>query len=73
MKARLILIPIDDICELFKDYTHLTGFPEDAQCDTLLFNKAEGKMCLRVTADSLNGQERAEVISFDLQRSHMVS
>ena len=69
MKARLIIIGIDDILRIFQDYTGLTGsIPEDAKVDTLLFNKALMKMCLRVTSDSWSGPQPPEGINFQLKR-----
>lgn len=73
MKARLVVIGIDDICRLFRDYTRLIDFPEDAQCDTLLFDPASKRMCLRIKADSLNGPQPAENINFQLQRTFRVN
>jgi hypothetical protein len=69
MKCRLIILPIDDIARLFKDYAGLTGFPEDAVCDTLLFNKELNKMCLRIQAESLVRDEPWESVDFELKRS----
>lgn len=69
MKCRLVIIPIDDLCRLFRDYAGLTGFPQDAVCDTLLFNKALGKMCLRVQSEALAHDEPGEAIDFELKQS----
>lgn len=69
MKARLVVIGIDDILRIFQDYTGLTqSIPGDAQAETLLFNKALMKMCLRISADSFNGAQPPEGVSFELQR-----
>lgn len=72
MKTRLVILSVDDICNIFKDYAHMTGFPQDAQCDTLLFNKQLNKMCLRITAPSLGVGEPPEEIRFDLKRTHII-
>lgn len=69
MKARLIIIPIDDICRLFQDYTYLTGFPADAKADTLLFNRATMDMCLRVVSDEWDRDQPPEEVNFDLRRT----
>lgn len=69
MKARLVVIGIDDILRIFQDYAGLTeSIPVDAQCDTLLFNKELMKMCLRISAESFNGQQPPEGINFNLRR-----
>lgn len=69
MKARLVIIGIDDILRLFQDYTGLTeSIPADAKVDTLLFNKQLMKMCLRIEAESLNGPQPPESVGFELKR-----
>lgn len=68
--VRLVVISIDDILKIFQDYTHLTdSIPWDAKSDTLLFSRQDRKMCLRITADSFNGNQPPEVISFKLKKS----
>lgn len=73
MKARLVIIGIDDICRVFRDYAGMTGFPEDAQCDTILFDPASKRMCLRVLSQELNGPQIPEEIRFNLQRTFRVN
>lgn len=74
MKARLVILGIDDILRLFKDYTGLTGsIPEDAKVDTLLFNKQLMKMCLRISSESLDHDQPPEGITFQLKRTWAVN
>ena len=69
MKARLVIIGIDDIFRIFQDYIGMVeAIPADAKLDTLLFNKSQMKMCLRVTSDSWNGPQPPEQVNFKLQR-----
>lgn len=69
MKARLVVIGIDDILKIFQDYIGMTeSLPTDAKCDTLLFNKQQMKMCLRVSAESFNGPQPPEAVNFQLRR-----
>lgn len=71
--TRIIVLGIDDIARLFKDYAgEAAGIPEDAQCDTLLFNRQEKRMCLRLSSESWAGPQPPENIRFDLQRTFMV-
>lgn len=72
MKTRLVVIGIDDISRLFRDYAGRVGFPEDAVCDTLLFNNSLRKMCLRVESESIPSNAISEEIRFDLRRTHLV-
>jgi hypothetical protein len=74
MKARLVVIGVDDILRLFQDYTGLTqSIPDDAKVDTLLFNKALMKMCLRITSEGWSGNQPSETIGFELKRMWGVS
>lgn len=73
MKARLIILDIDSIARLFRDYTGLVGFPEDGKCETLLFHPGSHRMNLRISAESLNGVEAPEEVRFDLQRTFLVN
>jgi hypothetical protein len=70
MKKRLIILSIDDINNLFRDYARMTGYPEDAICDTLLMNQATKKMRLRIESPALSEHEAPELIRFDLQRTY---
>lgn len=72
MKTRLVVIGIDDIARLFKDYAGMAGFPQDCQCDTLLFNKALGRMALRISSESWDRPQPPEEIRFELRRTHLV-
>ena len=68
-KSRLVVIGIDDILRLFQDYCGLTdSIPADVVVDTLLFNKAQMKMCLRVESPSWSGVQPPESVGFELKR-----
>jgi hypothetical protein len=71
MKRRLIVIGIDDICALFRDYCYMNGFPVDAKCSTLLMNPATRRMRLRVTSEEWSGEQPPEQIRFDLHRTYL--
>ena len=72
MKQRLVIIPIDDLLELLKDYAGLTSVPDDAQPDRLQRNDATRKLALVLVADSWNGPQPVEEIRFDLQRNFKI-
>lgn len=72
MKQRVVVLGIDDICRIFRDYASQTGFPADALCDTLLFHPANHRMRLRVEAESLQGNQPPEEIRFDLRQTFLV-
>lgn len=73
MKKRLVIIGIDDINRLFQDYARMTGYPEDALCDTLLMNQVARKMRLRMISPTLGEHEAPESIRFDLQKVFSVN
>lgn len=73
MKQRIVVIGIDDIARLFKDYVGMAGFPADAQVDALLWNAQERQMCLRISSESWDHDQPPETIHFNLQRTHLVS
>lgn len=68
MKARLVCLPIESIVEILKDYAGQLGFPQDATASRWLYNPAEGKMGLVVSADSLPPGSPPEEIKFQLKR-----
>lgn len=71
MRSRMVIIGIDDICRLFADYAHLTGFPEDAVCETLLAHPPSRKMRLRVSSQEWDRDQAPEQIRFDLTRTFL--
>ncbi|MDE1766550.1 MAG: hypothetical protein KGI27_09830 [Thaumarchaeota archaeon] len=74
MKARLVIIGIDDILRIFQDYAGMTeSIPADSKCETLLFNKALMKMALKVSSETWSGPQPPESISFELKRVWGVS
>ena len=72
-KVRLIIIPIDDLLELLKDYAGMLSIPDDARVDKLQINPAARKLSLDLVAESYKGQEPTEELRFDLQRTFKVS
>lgn len=71
MKTRAVIIGVDDIARIFRDYAGMTGFPGDAVCETLLFNNQLRKMCLRISSPQLGDHEPPEEIKFDLRRTFL--
>jgi hypothetical protein len=73
MKERLVVIPIDSILELFKDYAGLIAVPDDAKAVKLMINPEERKLAILVEAESYPGPQPMEEIRFDLQRTYLVN
>lgn len=73
MKQRLVILPIDSILALFKDYAGLIAVPDDAQATKLLLNPTERKLAIDVDAESYPGLQPTEEIRFDLQRTFVVN
>ncbi len=73
MKKRLIILPIDSVLELFKDYAGMIAVPDDAQATKLMINHDDRKLALVVDAESYPGPQPMEEIRFDLQRTFLVN
>jgi hypothetical protein len=73
MKDRLIILPIDSILALFKDYAGLIAIPDDAKVTKLLLNPQERKLAMEVESESWDGLQVPEEIRFDLQRTYLVN
>ena len=72
MKQRLVIIPIDNVLALLKDYAGLIAVPKDAQVERLLINPQERKKALEISTEDWTGLQVPEEIRFDLQRTFMV-
>ena len=73
MKSRLVILPIDSVLDLFKDYAGLIAVPDDAEATKLIMNPSLRKLGLVVDAESYNGPQPTEEIRFDLQRTFLVN
>lgn len=77
MKAdskRMVILPIDTICNLFKDYCGELGFPKDAKPVKFLFKPTEmGKLAIVVESEEFTGPQNPEVVKFDIRRYYGVS
>lgn len=73
MRERYIVLTIDTICELFKDYLSPEDLPNNAQAMKLLFKPTEqGRMALEMF--SLDWKEGLGplVVNFDIKRTYAV-
>ena len=68
MKSRLIILGIDDITRILKDYVGLVGFPADAQPIKFMLNPQERKLAIVVESEEFKGPQEPEEIRFDLRR-----
>jgi hypothetical protein len=72
MKERMVVIGIDDICKIFKDYAYMAGFPQDAIPVKLQWNKGLQKFRLMIESGLIDGPQPDETINFSVQRSFLV-
>ena len=70
--TRLVVIGIDDLTRLFRDYVGLVGFPEDARPVKFMLNSQERKLGLVVESNEFKQFEQMEEIKFDLRRTYGV-
>ena len=68
MRSRMIIIDIDSICSLLKDYVGQVGFPADAVPLKFMLNPQERKLGLVVESEEFRGPQAVEEIKFDLRR-----
>lgn len=73
MKRRLVILSIEDITRLFKDYVGQVGFPVDAMPIKFLLNAQERKLGMVVESDEWAKNMPPEEIKFDLRRVYGVS
>lgn len=73
MKSKLIIIGIDDILRIFRDYLGPEAVPADASAVRLLVNPAEkGAFAIDVASASFGTDEPPVSIHFDLKRYYGV-
>ena len=72
MRTRMIVLSLDDICRLFQDYCALTGFPDDARAEKLLYNQQQKKLGLVVESNEWTQGQLAEEVRFELKRFYGV-
>jgi hypothetical protein len=74
MKLRRVVLPIDDITNILRDYAGLVGFPQDAKPVKWMLNPQEGrKVMLVVESNELTPEDRPmEEIRFEVKRTFAV-
>lgn len=73
MKDRRILITIDTIAELFKDYLTEEDLPADAMPVKMLLKKNEaGKLAILMVSDSFPEQAAPYYVRFDIKKVYSV-
>lgn len=68
VKSRLVVISIDSICGLFRDYVGLVGFPQDGKPVKLMLNPQERKLAVVVESDEWTGPQAPEQVKFEIRR-----
>lgn len=72
VSSRMIILTLETICKIFKDYVGLVGFPEDAKPIKFMFNPQDRKVAIVVeTEETVNVP--VETIHFDIRRIFGVS
>jgi hypothetical protein len=69
----MVILPIDTINSLFKDYCGQIGYPKDALPVKLMYKPTElGKLAIVVESDEFTGPQGSEQIKFDIRRYYGV-
>jgi len=73
MKPRFIMLTIDTITELIKDYVGLDELPEDARAIKLMFKPTEqGKLAIEMVSDTWQSPQAPINVSFKIKRVYSV-
>jgi hypothetical protein len=73
MKPRYIMLTIDTITELIKDYVGLEELPEDARAIKLMFKQTEqGKLAIEMISDTWTTEQPAINVDFRIKRVYGV-
>ncbi len=73
LSTRMVILPIDTINALFKDYCGQLGYPKDALAVRLQYKPTEmGKLALVIESDEFTGPQTPEQIKFDIRRFYGV-
>lgn len=74
MKERYVVVTIDTIAELFKDYCGPEDIPPDAMPTKLLFRPADrGRLAIQMVSDSWAEGLPPLNVSFTIRRIHTVT
>jgi hypothetical protein len=69
MKPRYIMLTIDTITELIKDYVGLEELPEDARAIKLMFKSTEqGKLAIEMISDTWTTEQAPINVDFRIKR-----
>lgn len=74
MKPRYIMLTIDTITELIKDYVGLEELPEDARAIKMMFKPNEsGKLAIEMISDSWTETQTPIDINFKIKRFYGIT
>lgn len=73
MRPRYIMLTIDTITELIKDYVGLDELPEDARAVKLMFKQNEqGKLAIEMISDTWQNEQAPINVNFRIKRVYSV-
>lgn len=73
-KDRMVILTIDTIGELLKDYVGAHNVPIDAVAQRLLINPQDnGKLALELASPSIKADAKPIYVNFDIKRVYNVS
>ena len=72
-RKRMVIVTLDTLAELLKDYLGEDYIPSDAKATRLMVNPQEqGKLALEVTSPNINYNDKDVFAHFDLKRIYSV-
>lgn len=70
---RMVIVTVDTLVEILKDYLGEEEMPGDARVETLLVKPNEkGKFAIRVASERFEQDQAAMVVDFDIKRVYSV-
>ncbi len=72
-KRRMLIMGVDDITRLFKDYVGLVGFPADAEPTRFRIDPTTHKISLEVSSNEWTHNQSPEEVKFEVKRTFRVN
>lgn len=73
-KKRMVILTMDTIAELIKDYLGASNVPTDAVAQRLLINPQEnGKLALEIASPNIKADAKPIYVNFNIKRIYNVS
>jgi len=74
LKKRMVILTIDTLGELLKDYIGASNVPTDAVAQRLMINPQEnGRLALEIASPNIKRDAKPIYVNFQIKRTYSVS